>query len=500
MPIRFASQAFIAGLAFLLTTCQSEQKPLFTLLPAEDTGINFANRIVDDDSMNIVDFEYIYNGAGVALGDFDNDGRTDVFFTGNQVANRLFINQTAPGSHDLRFRDITQPAGVDGNGKWCSGVAMVDINNDGRMDLYVGATVSKDSTKRENLLYVNQGVKNGVPVFQEMAREYGIADNGHTTNAAFFDYDNDGDLDLYVLTNTIQERSPGTYHEKLANGASKTTDRLYRNEFDAKLGHPVFTNVSKAEGIQMEGYGLGLNIVDLNRDGWRDVYVTNDYLTDDLLWINQHNGDKHTGFRDEAGQYFKHTSSSAMGNDVADVNNDGLMDIVAVDMLPRDNYRKKMLVGPNNYQTYLNNELYGFNYQYVRNTLQLNQGPRPGTLGLTSGQLLQANGQARPTQRIESGSPLFSEISLLANVAETDWSWTPSLADFDHDGHRDLLVTNGFPKDVTDRDFISFRSESSSVVTKRFLLDQIPVVKIPNYAFRNQGGDVPTFADVTEEW
>ncbi|ARK09498.1 FG-GAP-like repeat-containing protein [Fibrella sp. ES10-3-2-2] len=500
MHFRYISQALAASLAVLLTACEVGHKPLFSLLPAQDTGINFANRIVDNDTMNIVDFEYIYNGGGVALGDFDNDGRTDVFFTGNQVPNRLFINQTEPGSHDLRFKDVTTAAGVGGAGKWCSGVAMVDLNNDGRMDLYVGATVSKDSVKRQNLLYINQGVKNGVPTFTEMAREYGVADSGHTTNAAFFDYDNDGDLDLYVLTNTIEERSPGAYHNKVADGASKTTDRLYRNDFDSKLGHAVFTNVSRQEGIQMEGYGLGLNISDLNRDGWRDVYVTNDYLTDDLLWINQHTNGRHTGFRDEAAQYFKHTSSSAMGNDIADINNDGLLDVVAVDMLPRDNFRKKMLVGPNNYQTYLNNEQYGFNYQYVRNTLQLNQGPRPTAISPGTSRSLVPSSSAVPPIHVERGAPLFSEVSLLADVAETDWSWAPSLVDFDHDGNRDLLITNGFPKDVTDRDFISFRQESAIVTTKRFLLDQIPVVKIANYAFRNRGGDVPTFADVTEEW
>ncbi|CCG98702.1 ASPIC/UnbV domain protein [Fibrella aestuarina BUZ 2] len=492
------------SLIALLQACQFGQKPLFSLLPADETGITFANRIVDNDSMNIIDFEYIYNGGGVALGDFNNDGRTDVFFSGNQVPNRLFLNQTEPGSHDLKFRDITSEAGVGGGGKWCSGVAMVDINNDGLMDLYVGATVSKDSVKRRNLLYVNQGLKNDVPTFRDMAADYGIADDGHTTNAAFFDYDNDGDLDLYVLTNTIEAGSPGAYHDKVKDGSSKTTDRLYRNDFDPKRGHPVFTNVSKPEGILMEGYGLGLNITDLNRDGWRDVYVTNDYLSDDLLWINQHAGGKHTGFRDEAAQYFKHTSSSAMGNDVADVNNDGLMDVVAVDMLPRDNYRKKMLVGPNNYQTYLNNEQYGFHYQFVRNTLQLNQGPRPGTMGLSSDTPQLGITTPSPFQRVEAGAPLFSEVSLLADVAETDWSWSPLLVDFDHDGKRDLLVTNGFPKDVTDRDFVSFRAQSSSVATKRFMLDQIPVVKIPNYAFRNRGSDdasnVPTFEDVTEQW
>lgn len=504
MNPRFLSLCTVLGLFVSLDACQLGQKPLFSLLPAAETGITFANRIIDNDSMNIIDFEYIYNGGGVALADFDNDGRTDVFFTGNQVSNRLFLNQTKPGTHDLNFRDVTPAAGVSGGGKWCSGVAAVDINNDGRMDLYVGATVSKDSVRRRNMLFVNQGVKNGTPVFRDMAREYGIDDDGHTTNAAFFDYDNDGDLDLYVLTNTIEQGSPNSYHYKLADGSSKTTDRLYRNDGPLTANGGGFVNVSKQEGIQVEGFGLGINITDLNRDGWRDVYVTNDYLSDDLLWVNQHTGNQHTGFRDEAGQYFKHTSSSAMGNDVADINNDGLMDLVAVDMLPRDNFRKKMLVGPNNYQTYLNNEHYGFNYQYVRNTLQLNQGPRPGTRGLNTGQPLMMPGHEVPIQQVERGAPLFSDISLLADVAETDWSWAPLLVDFDNDGYRDLLITNGFPKDVTDRDFASFRAQSSSVATKRFLLDQIPVVKIPNYAFRNKGvsgaNNVPDFEDVTESW
>lgn len=464
---------FLTG--YLINGCGLGRSSLFTLLPADQTGITFSNRIVDNDTMNILDFEYIYNGGGTALGDLNNDGLTDVFFTGNQVANRLYLNKG-----EFKFTDVTQKAGVGGNGKWCSGVALVDINNDGWLDIYVGATVSKVATRRENLLFVNQGgQKGGTPVFREMAKEYGIADDGHTTSAAFFDYDNDGDLDLYVLTNTIVDY-PNTYRRRIEDGSSPTTDRLYRNDFDAKLGHPVFTNVSKAEGIQIEGYGLGLNICDINRDGWKDIYVTNDYLSDDLLYINQHGASgRHTGFKDEARQYFKHTSASAMGNDVADINNDGLADVVAVDMMPRDNFRKKMLVGPNNYQTYLNNEDFGRSYQYPRNTLQLNQGVRP--TGIQPGK-----------------SPAFSEIGLLADVAETDWSWTPSLADFDHDGYRDLLITNGFPKDVTDRDFQQFRAQSERVATKSFMLQQIPVIKISNYAFRNRG-DL-TFEDVTEQW
>jgi len=468
--VRTFSLFILIGISVFLTACD---KPLFSLLPASDTGITFSNRITENDTMNIIDFEYVYNGGGTAIGDFNNDGLADIFFTGNQVSNRLYINKG-----DFKFDDITDKAGVSGNGKWCSGVALVDINNDGWLDIYVGATVSKIAAKRENLLFVNQGAKPGEsPVFREMAKEYGIADDGHTTNAAFFDYDNDGDLDLYVLTNTI-ENNPNAYHERILDGSSPTTDRLYRNDPNPALGHPVFTNVSKEEGILSEGYGLGLNITDINRDGWKDVYVTNDYLTDDLLYVNHHDkSNRHTGFVDEAPQYLKHTSGAAMGNDVADINNDGLTDIVAVDMLPRDNYRKKMLMGANNYQTYLNNEQFKHTYQYTRNTLQLNQGLAPTPAGW---------------------HPVFSEISLFSDVAETDWSWAPTLLDFDHDGYRDLLVTNGFPKDVTDRDFGSFREQSERVATKSFMLAQIPVIKISNYAFRNKG-DL-TFENTTEKW
>jgi len=502
----YRSLSLICGVIGLVA-CQ-QNNTLFTSLPADKTGITFSNRIVNNDSINIIDFEYVYNGGGVSIVDFNGDGFQDVFFSGNQVANRLYINKGKQGSEPMQFVDATKQATVSGDGKWCSGVAIVDINNDGRMDIYVGATVSKIAARRENLLYVNQGNQKGsdeieVPVFKEMAREYGIADNGHTTNAAFFDYDNDGDLDLYVLTNTI-EQYPNAYRKKVVDGSSATTDRLYRNmtverkngekQEGTKAGKgvdiadsppsstsPLFVNVSNQEGIKIEGYGLGLAITDINRDGWKDIYVTNDYITDDLLYINQHDAQgRHTGFIERSGDYFKHTSNSAMGNDIADINNDGLADVVAVDMQPRDNYRKKMLMGANSYQNYLNNEEFTYNYQYVRNTLQLNQGPRPN-----------------------STDPIFSDISLLADVAETDWSWSPLLADFDHDGYRDLMVTNGFPKDITDRDFISFRQEAATIATKDYLLAQIPVVKISNYAFRNRAGDSTSnmvFADATQDW
>ncbi|RYF67586.1 MAG: CRTAC1 family protein, partial [Cytophagaceae bacterium] len=462
---RILSSVILLSFGSFITACHSSSSTLFSLLPAEETGITFANRITDSDSMSILDVEYFYNGGGVALGDFNNDSLPDVFFTGNMVANRLFLNKG-----NLKFDDITQTAGVTGNGKWCSGTSLVDINNDGWLDIYVSATLSKSDKQRENLLYVNQGIRGGKPVFKEMAQEYGIADNSHTTHAAFFDYDNDGDLDLYLLTDRIDDY-PNVYRAKIDDGSSLNTDRLYRNDPNPALGHPVFTNVSKQAGIRHDGYGLGLNIVDINRDGWKDIYVTNDYLSDDLLYINNHDGT----FTDRAGETFKHTSNTAMGNDVTDINNDGLVDVIAVDMMPRDNYRKKMMLAANSYQTYLNNDEYKYNYQVVRNTLQLNQGARPNAT-----------------------TPAFSEISLLADVAETDWSWAPMVVDFDNNGFCDLLVTNGFPKDITDRDFMTFRAENGKVATKDYTLAQIPIVKISNYAFRNNG-DL-TFSNATQDW
>lgn len=471
---------FILFSFLALTSCHSSQAPLFSLVPAGESGITFANRIPETDSLNILDYQYVYNGGGVGLSDFNNDGLTDVFFSGNTAGNRLYLNKG-----NFKFEDIAKQAGVISKQKWNQGVAVVDINNDGRQDIYVTATYYKDPARRANTLFINQGVKNGVPVFRDMAAEYGIADTTHSTNAAFFDYDNDGDLDLYVLVDT-PERFPNVYRNKILDGSSPNTDRLYRNDFDAKLGHAIFTDVSKQAGIQIEGYGLGLNITDINRDGWKDIYVTNDYVTNDNLFINNHNG----GFTDQARQTFKHTSNSAMGNDVTDLNNDGLVDIVALDMMPRNNIRKKMLMGPNNYQFYLNNEEYGSAYEYTRNTLQLNQGLAPHLLN---------DSLRKPTSAV----PIFSEISLLADMAETDWSWTPMVTDFDNDGFRDLLVTNGFPKDVTDRDFMAFRAENEFIAGRAFTLNQIPVVRISNYAFHNNGvggAAPPAFTDVTKEW
>jgi enediyne biosynthesis protein E4 len=448
-----------------------KKKALFTELPAAHTGITFSNRITENDSINILENEYVYNGGGVAISDFNNDGLQDIYFTGNMVSNKLYLNKG-----QMQFEDVTALSGVNGSGRWCSGIAIVDINNDGLQDIYVCATLKNNAADRKNLLYINKGMdKNGIPSFKEMAAEYGIADTTHSTNAVFFDYDRDGDLDLYVLVDKIDEaRFPNKYHYKITDGTAPGTDHLYRNDWNDYLHHPVFTDVSEQAGITIEGFGLGVHVSDINKDGWPDIYVTNDYISNDLLYINNKNGT----FTNKAADYFKHTSFSAMGNDIADINNDGLQDIIAVDMLPEDNLRKKMMLNPNNYSSYLNTKEFNYEYQYVRNTLQLNLGNRPGADSVSH--------------------PIFADIAFYANVAATDWSWTPLVADFDNDGFRDVVITNGFPRDVTDRDFISYRANTKNYAANSLLLDEIPAVKLKNYAFHNNGN--LTFSNVSDEW
>ena len=470
-------QRFSVYIVLLLSLCtvSCKEKTLFTQLSSEETGITFSNRIAENDSLNILTFEYIYNGGGVAMGDFNNDNLTDIYFTGNTTQNKLYLNKTKKGE-SLRFEDVTQKAGVTGENRWSSGVALVDINNDNLLDIYVCATARKTASQRANMLYVNQGIgEEGIPTFKEMAKDYGIADTTHTTNAAFFDYDNDGDLDLYLVVNEMEDsRFPNKYNEKGKVISSKKSDRLYKNSSIA--GIPHFEDVSKEAGIFDDAFGLGINITDINQDGWKDIYVTNDFLTNDLLYINNKNGT----FSEKASEYFKHTSYSAMGNDIADINNDGLMDIIALDMMPATNYRKKMMTPANSYVTYQNNDRFGYTYQYARNTLQVNQGKNPLT-----------------------GQPIFSEIGLLAGIAETDWSWTPMVTDFDNDGFRDIIITNGFPRDITDQDFLAYRNEVNSLMSKKMLLEYVPVVKLKNFAFRNKGNNGSAalqFDDVTDSW
>lgn len=469
--MRIVCQLLTAAAFFFVMACNSK-KTLFSALPSSKTGIHFSNTIVETDSINPIDVTNIYNGGGVGIGDFNNDSLPDIYFTGNLVPNKLYLNKG-----NLQFEDVTETAGVNGAGRWCRGVAVVDINNDGLQDMYVCASMDKDPEKRKNLLYINQGPdKKGIPVFKEMAAAYGLADTTHSTMAAFFDYDNDGDLDMYLTVNQILPGiNPAIFKPKITDGSFPSTGRLYRNDGNDSLQHPFFTNVTKAAGLTIEGYGHGVSIADINRDGWKDIFVTNDFNSNDLLYINNHDGT----FTDKAASYFKHTSANGMGQDVIDINNDGLSDVIELDMSPEDNFRKKMMLSSSGYQTFQNSDYFKYQYQYVRNGLQVNQGPR-----VNAGDSL--------------GDPIFSDASFYAGIAETDWSWCPLVADFDNDGLRDLVVTNGYPKDITDHDFIAFRQQASAIATKAFTLKQIPQVKLHKYAFHNNGNI--SFSNVSKDW
>ena len=459
---------FISG----IVSCKEKPSTLFEAISPEYSGIHFNNKIIENDSINPLDVTNIYNGGGVGIGDFNNDGLQDIYFTGSEVSNKLYLNKG-----NFKFDDITDVAKVSGNEKWCRGVAVVDINNDGWMDIYVCATLSNDSIKRQNLLYINKGLnKDGIPVFEEEAAAYGLNDDSYSTMATFFDYDNDGDLDMYLTVNeSVPYINPSVYAPKVNDGSFPSTGRLYRNDWNSKLGHSFFTNATKQAGVICEGYGHAATIADFNKDGWKDIYVTNDFLSNDLLYINNHDGT----FTDKAATYFKHTSANGMGQDVIDINNDGLSDVVELDMDPDDNYRKQTLMGGYNYRNYQNNELYGYQYQYVRNSLQLNQGPR-------------LNGDD------SIGDPIFSDVGFASGIAATDWSWTPLVQDFDNDGFRDIVVTNGYPKNLTDHDFIAFREKSFATESKQYVLKQIPETKLRNYAFHNNGN--VTFTNTTDNW
>ncbi|MBN8650295.1 MAG: VCBS repeat-containing protein [Cytophagales bacterium] len=458
MRTGFLRFIFIICLVFYSCTEKREVK-LFEILNAKETGIDFNNKIFESDSFNILTYEYIYNGGGVAVADFNSDSIVDIFFTGNQVSNRLYL-----GLGNLKFKDVTTESGLISDSKWSSGVSVVDINNDGLADIYVCATASSDEKLRKNMLFVNQGVNSsGIPTFVDQAEAYGIDFSGHSISSAFFDYDKDDDLDLYILVNVKLNNVPTTFRAKIEDGSSLNNDRLFRNE-----GNGKFTDVSQEAGIRYEGYGLGLAIQDFNNDTWPDIYVSNDYLSNDILYLNNGDGT----FVNATTDLFGHQSQFSMGNDVADYNNDGWPDLITLDMLPENSERKKTTIGNKSYQNNINNDTYNYQYQYVRNMLQLNNQTSAGIK--------------------------FSEIGQLAGVHQTEWSWSPLFADFDNDGFRDLVITNGFPKDITDKDFANYRAQLINIAPPGFLVDSIPVVKIPNYAFKNNG-DL-TFADVSEKW
>lgn len=463
---------FFAFSAILPFVACNRNSTLFQQISSSHSGITFNNKIVENDTTNPLSVVNIYNGGGVGIGDFNNDGLQDIYFTGNMVSSRLYLNKG-----DFKFEDITDKANAAGAGRWARGVSVIDINNDGFLDIYICNTIYKDSVRRRNILYINQGTdKDGVPHFKDLAAEYGLDINVQSTMGSFFDYDNDGDLDMYLTVNeAINGSDPAVFLKRNNRNLMPSFGRLYRNSANASLKHPVFKDVSLQAGMKYEGYGHAASICDINGDGWKDIYVSDDFLSANILYINNHDGT----FANKAKEYFKHTSYNAMGQDVVDINNDGLPDVVELDMNPEDNYRKKMMLASNNYLTYQNFDYYKYQYQYVRNTLQLNQGPRIG-------------------ENDSVGAPVFSEIAFMSGVAQTDWSWSPLVVDFDNDSYRDMIITNGFPRDVSDHDFMAYRQKAGGMASDMQMLEQIPQVKISNYAFRNNG-DL-TFSNETASW
>lgn len=455
-------------ISILSIGCKNKSN-LFKLVDKETSGIDFSNNITINDSINILDNEFTYNGAGVAVGDLNGDGLQDIYFCGNQVQNKLYVNRGG-----LKFEEVIDKAKAQKKeGQWSSGVTFVDINSDGRLDIYVCNTMLSDSALLRDLLFVNQGNdKDGIPQFQELGEEYGINDNTQNSISTFFDYDLDGDLDLFVAVNFIDMQYPNQYMTRISDGKSPTRDLLFRNDFDTALGHAVFTDISIDAGIIWGGYSHSCLINDFNQDGFPDIYVANDYLSNDLIYINNKNGT----FTNRIADILKHQSYSSMGSDMADINNDGYQDLFVVEMLPADNKRKKVNMNPNNYNHYIFTEQYKYEYQFVRNTFQVYQGINP-----------------------KNNLPLFSDIAFISGTEATDWSWSPLLADFDNDGYRDLVITNGFPRDIIDHDFGAFRNSiSSSLITRGELLNMIPEVKIPNFIFKNNK-DL-TFTDMSKDW
>ncbi len=471
MQNRNRTYLFVYCLCFLAFSCkEKKQNALFTSLSSQQTGIHFSNTIDENkmpgDALN----EFAYMGGGVGILDVNNDGLKDIFFCGNQVSSKLYLNK---GNN--QFEDITLPAGVTTD-NWITGVSIVDINSDGYDDIYLctyGKTLGAHSP---NLLFINQHNN----TFKEEAAEYGLADTSFSTQAVFFDYDKDGDLDMYLSNYMLNASYSANYlFPKNLSGRSPANDKLYRNDGNKNgYNHPVFTDVSTQAGIKEDGYGLGVSVSDFNMDGWPDIYVCNDFVSNDDFWLNNKNGT----FTNILDRSTKHQSYSSMGCDAADINNDGKIDFATVDMMPEDNYRKKQTYSFMNYDRYQEERSLGYSPEFPRNMLQLNNGNY---------------------QKGDTSFPFFSEIGQLAGMSETDWSWSVLFADFNNDGQKDIHITNGIGRDFINADFIFFSQNSAATATheqfRKTLRDKLVAlnhVEIPNYLYLNDGGY--TFTNVTD--
>jgi enediyne biosynthesis protein E4 len=436
----------------------------FTNLPSSATGIDFANTITENDSLNMFVNEYTYMGGGIGVGDFNRDGLPDLFFAGNQVSSRLYLNKG-----NMHFEDITQKAGVSTD-TWCTGVSVVDVNNDGWPDIYVCVS-GNGPGRRRNLLFINQHDN----TFKEEAAEYGLDDSVYSTQAVFFDYDGDGRLDMYLVNHTLDDVRPNDIRERKVDSNAIAGDRLYHNEgIPPGMDHPVFKDVSRRAGIVEDGNGLGVVVSDFNGDGRPDIYVCNDYIRNDLLWLNNGDGT----FTNCIGSALRHQSYSSMGADAADINNDGLPDLITLDMQPETNDRKKMMYSFLSDQRHQLEMDKGYEQQYIHNMLQVNNGVRT------------VDGRSEP---------FFSEIAEMAGIAETDWSWSVLIADFDNDGWKDVHITNGLGRDPTNIDFLEYAHNTvletgvpeNEIGQRRKFISKLAErgpLKLRHYLFRNKGG------------
>ena len=451
---------FSLSLIFFISCTPSSDK-MFTLMPSNFTGIKFKNPLQYTESFNVLTYGNFYYGGGVSIGDINNDGLSDIYFTGNMVGSRLYINQG-----NFKFKEIAKQAGVFAEGLWNTGTTMADVNGDGLVDIYVCRSAASNPEKRKNLLFIN----NGDLTFTEKGSKFGVDDSGFTTQGAFFDYDNDGDLDLYVLNHSVLEYSTlgkmSSYHKKLKNNAY--SDKLLRND------NGKFVDVTDDSGLisNILGFGLGIALSDINNDGFIDIYVSNDFNEQDYLYLNNGDGTFTEGLED----YIGHTPLYSMGSDIADFNNDGFTDIMALDMLPEGNHRIKMTSGPDNYEKLNHLKQNGFYNQTMRNMLQLNR-----------------------------GGNYFSEIGQFSGVSNTDWSWASLFTDLDNDGYKDLFITNGYKKDYTNMDFLNYivqekinERKNNVKIKLTELIDKMPSILEENYTYKNNG-DL-TFTKMNIDW
>lgn len=468
MFARHTALIYLLLTAALLSGCRSDTKKnyLFEAVESNYTGLDFSNKLTPSSDLNLFTYMYYYNGAGVGAGDLNNDGLIDLFFSANQADNKIYLNKG-----NLQFKDITAQSGIPQDKAWSTGVSIADVNNDGMLDIYVSRVGQYLMLKSTNLLLICESIdKDGIPHYVDKAKEYGLNFSGFSTQAAFLDFDMDGDLDMFLLNHSVHENSNyrprqefiGTYHP--ISGA-----RTFRN--DGKS----FTDVTKQTGINSSviGYGLGIVVSDINLDGYPDIYIGNDFHENDYLYINQKNGT----FREELNDHIMHTSRYTMGVDAADINNDAYPEIISMDMLSDDPQILKRSLGEDSYDVFMFKIGYGYNYQYTRNNMQLNR----------------RNG-------------MFSEVGLYSGIGATDWSWSSLWMDFNNDGKKDLFISNGIPKRMNDIDYINFVSNEE--MQKKIggdkmdeknlsLIDKFPKIKIPNKFFLNSGD--AKFTDLAEE-